>query len=855
MDSYNFKEIEPKWQNVWDKGNFYRASEDASKEKHYVLEMFPYPSGVLHMGHVRNYAIGDVIARYKRACGYNVLHPIGWDSFGLPAENAAIKHHVSPQVWTKKNIQIMKEQFKSLGFSYDWSREITSSSPNYYAHEQQIFLDFFKKGLAYQKEAWVNWDPEENTVLANEQVVDGRGWRSGVPVERRLLSQWFLKITSFAEELLENLKKLPNWPERVKVMQENWIGKSHGALIQFPIVKAEKLSIKDLEVFTTCPHTIFGASFIAVSPDHPLSHELSKESKKIASLIEKFHTQGVDQATQDMVEKEGVFTGYYAQHPFLKERQLPIYIANFVIMDYGTGVVFACPAHDERDFDFAIKYDLPIVPVIESPEQADNQKILEKTAAYTGNGVLINSEFLNDLNVEKAKEEAINQFEKLKLGKRKTFYRLRDWGVSRQRYWGCPIPIIHCPKCGPVPVPDEDLPILLPENVSLDKPGNPLDHCQEWINVNCPKCSEPSQRETDTFDTFFESSWYFHRFCSPHDKNAPFDRKQVDYWMSVDDYVGGIEHAVLHLLYARFFTKALKECGYIENSEPFKKLLTQGMVCHHTYQDKNGTWLYPEEVKRIKGDSYVKISDDSPVMVGRSEKMSKSKNNVVDPSVITSEYGVDTARLFSLSDTPPDRNLDWSEEGVQGAWRYINRLWRLVNQSIQLINKNPNSNVECLELTKKTHKYIADITYNFDRSHFNKVLANIRELTNEIQKHVSSGSIDPKALKHAIETLVIVVAPFTPHLASELWEKLGHSSFLDTIPWPKTDKNLIQEEIITLAIQVNGKLRGTLDIKKDAAKEIVTDRALNMDTVQKALSGNKPKKVVLIPNRVVNVVV
>ncbi|MBX9744644.1 MAG: leucine--tRNA ligase, partial [Chlamydiales bacterium] len=665
---YNFRENEEKWQAAWKQATVYKAKEKGPK--YYVLEMFPYPSGRLHMGHVRNYIIGDVFARFKRALGYSVLHPMGWDAFGLPAENAAIQHGVHPRTWTLQNIKLMREELQSLGISYDWSREILTCSPDYYSHEQKIFLDFLKQGIAYRKESFVNWDPVEGTVLANEQVIDGKGWRSGSPIERRKLFQWFLRITDFSQDLLDDLKHLNHWPEQVKTMQINWIGRSEGARILFSLIETDQI----LEVFTTRPDTIFGASFLGISSDHPFVERLAKKDPALQTFITECRARGTSQKEIETAEKKGFNTNFTVQHPFLKNHSLPLYVANFVLMDYGTGVIFGCPAHDERDYEFAVKYQLPILPVIKAPN--------DEPSPYDGDGVLINSSFLNGLTVEQAKKEIIHRLVSKKLGKPEISYKLRDWGISRQRYWGCPIPIIHCSTCGIVPVPEQHLPVKLPEDVVFDQSGNPLDLHPTWKYVDCPTCGQAAERETDTFDTFFESSWYFARFCSPHE-STPFNKEMAEFWMPVDQYIGGIEHAILHLLYSRFFTKALKKCGYWDLSEPFQNLLTQGMVCHETYRDQAGVWIYPHEVEKRDGH-FVKISDGSLVKIGRSEKMSKSKCNVVPAAKIVEEYGADTARLFMLSDSPPERDFEWSEAGIEGSWRYLNKVWRLIIS--QLIN-------------------------------------------------------------------------------------------------------------------------------------------------------------------------
>ncbi|MBY0429905.1 MAG: leucine--tRNA ligase, partial [Rhodospirillales bacterium] len=653
-ERYNVKETEARWQGEWESREVFRAQEDPARPKYYVLEMFPYPSGRIHMGHVRNYTLGDVVARYKRAMGFNVLHPMGWDAFGLPAENAAIQNNVHPAKWTRENIAAMRDQLKSMGLSYDWSRELATCEPDYYQHEQRMFLDFLKAGLVYRKESWVNWDPVENTVLANEQVIDGRGWRSGALVEKRQLSQWFLKITQYADDLLDSLKTLERWPERVRIMQENWIGRSEGLRLFFPLKGREDR----VEIFTTRPDTLFGAAFLAIAANHPLAGEMARDNPDLAEFIAECNRIGTSEAAIETAEKKGFDTGLKAVNPLLPSQKLPVYVANFVLMEYGTGAIFGCPAHDQRDLDFARRYGLPVTVVV-APKGTDPASITIGDEAYAEDGVLVNSGFLNGKSVAEAKAAVADKLEAEGIGTRTINYRLRDWGVSRQRYWGCPIPVIHCEACGIVPVPERDLPVLLPEDVSFDKPGNPLDHHPTWSQTSCPQCGKPARRETDTFDTFFESSWYFARFTSPQSPRG-IEREAADYWLSVDQYIGGIEHAVLHLLYSRFFTRALRDCGYLGVKEPFAGLLTQGMICHETYRDQDGSWVFPTDVDKAEDGSLTHIRTGQPITVGRSEKMSKSKKNVVDPAHIIDTYGADTARLFMLSDSPPERDLDWT---------------------------------------------------------------------------------------------------------------------------------------------------------------------------------------------------
>jgi leucyl-tRNA synthetase len=847
-DRYNVKETETKWQRIWDERQTFAAVMRPGQPKYYVLEMFPYPSGRIHMGHVRNYTLGDVVARAKRAKGFNVLHPMGWDAFGLPAENAAIERGVHPAKWTRENIAAMREQLKSMGLSYDWSRELATCEPEYYRHEQKMFLDFLKAGLVYRKESWVNWDPVENTVLANEQVIEGRGWRSGALVEKRLLSQWFLKITAFADDLLESLKGLERWPDRVRLMQENWIGRSEGARLSWAVDGRDDR----LEIFTTRPDTLFGASFLAISANHPLAAELAANNPGLAEFVAECNRMGTSEAALETAEKKGFDTGLTARHPFVDGWSLPIYVANFVLMDYGSGAIFGCPAHDQRDLDFARKYGLTVKPVV-LPQGEDPAAFQVGTEAYSGDGTLFNSGFLNGLGVDDAKAAAIARIEELEIGERTVNWRLRDWGVSRQRYWGCPIPVIHCDTCGVVPVPTEHLPVRLPEDVAFDKPGNPLDHHPTWKHVDCPCCGKPARRETDTFDTFFESSWYFARFASPDRADVAFDRQEADYWLAVDQYIGGIEHAVLHLLYSRFFTRAMRECGYLSVKEPFDGLLTQGMVCHETYKDEAGQWLYPDEVVKAEG-GLCHATTGRPVNLGRSEKMSKSKRNVVDPAHIIETYGADTARLFMLSDSPPERDLEWTEAGVDGAWRYVNRLWRLVIGSVDALPPSgtdmPELDEAAQKIRRQVHKTIAAVSDDLDKFHFNKAVARIRELSNALGDGAQGW-----ALREGLEAVVLLMAPMMPHLAEELWAELGHSTLVCDTAWPIADSALLVEDSVTVAVQVNGKLRATIDLPKDADAKLVEETALAQAPVIAAMSGKPPRKVVVVPNRIVNVVV
>jgi leucyl-tRNA synthetase len=856
ISRYNFRETETKWQRIWRERRLFEVTAAPGRPKYYVLEMFPYPSGKLHVGHVRNYTMGDLVARYRRAQGFNVLHPMGWDAFGLPAENAAIAENVHPAVWTSENIATMRAQLERMGFAYDWSREIAACDPEYYRHEQTIFLDFLKAGLAYRKESWVNWDPVENTVLANEQVVDGRGWRSGAVVQKRLLSQWNLRITAFTEELLEALASLDRWPERVRLMQENWIGRSEGARVRFRVAGGER----SIEVFTTRQDTLYGASFLALSPNHPLATELAEHDQGLAGFVAECNRMGTSEAVIETAEKRGYATGLEAVHPFDTDRRVPVYVANFVLMEYGTGAIFGCPAHDQRDLEFARKYALPVIPVV-LPPGADAARFEIGDEAYVDDGTIFNSGFLDGLSVAEAKRAAGERLEQLGLGERTVVYRLRDWGVSRQRYWGCPIPVVHCPCCGIVPVPEADLPVELPMDVSFDVPGNPLDHHPSWKHVDCPSCRGQALRETDTLDTFFDSSWYFLRFCSAR-APVPFERQAVDYWMPVDQYIGGIEHAVLHLLYSRFFMRALKQCGYLDLDEPFAGLFTQGMVCHQTYRGESGEWLFPEEVEsELSG--LVVDARGRPVTVGRREKMSKSKKNVVGLDAIVDTYGADTARLYLLSDSPPERDLDWTETGIEGIWRYVNRLWRMASEPPVPLPP-PGTAVprelpsEAAELRRSTHRTIAAVTDDLDKFRFNRAVARIRELSNAVEE-LPQTVLDTHAgaravLREALESLARLLGPMMPHLAEEMWETLGGAGLLAEQPWPVADADLARDEQVTIAVQVNGKLRGTLECPRDAASGAVEHAALQLPQVARWLDGRPPRKVIVVPNRVVSIV-
>ena len=852
MSRYNFKTTEEKWQRIWAENKCFYVTEDPNSEKYYVMEMFPYPSGRIHMGHVRNYTLGDVVARYKRSRGFNVLHPMGWDAFGLPAENAAFENKVHPADWTRENITAMRQQLKKMGLSIDWSREVTTCDPEYYKQGQRLFLALMEAGLAYRKESWVNWDPEENSVLANEQVIDGKGWRTGVPVEKKLLNQWFFRTTAFADSLLEGLAHLDRWPDKVRLMQENWIGRSEGARVSFSLNNGDSL-----EVFTTRPDTLFGASFCAIAATHPLAQDLSKTDSQVAAFIEDCNRVGTSEASVENAEKIGIETGLTAHHPFLKNKTLPVFIANFVLMDYGTGAIFGCPAHDQRDLDFALKYNLEVKPVILPFERSESDFLISDTA-YTGTGTLINSDFLNGLDIKQAFKRVLKELMALGHGEPETSYRLRDWGVSRQRYWGCPIPVIHCSSCGVVAVPDRDLPVILPRDVTFDGPGNPLEKHPTWKHVPCPRCNQPARRETDTCDTFFDSSWYYARYCSPLHTAQPFNREASDYWMPVDQYIGGIEHAVLHLLYSRFFIRALNEIDLIDCEEPFTGLFTQGMVCHETYKTVTGSWVFPSEVVQ-DGKLWKHAKTGEIINKGRSEKMSKSKRNVVDPAEIINSYGADTARLYMLSDSPPDRDLEWTEAGIQGSWRFLNKLWRMIegfSEKVDHSAKTVSKNFDPLSpLHKEMHKTIANVTKDLDRFHFNRAVARIREFTNSVSNFRTKTADADGMRTQYYNTIIQLIYPIVPHIAEELWQRMGNDKCLYQTTWPQWDPTFLEDETAIIAIQVNGRLRGKIEIPRNSDRKLTEARALADENVQRALSGKKPVKVVVVPNKVVNVVI
>jgi leucyl-tRNA synthetase len=846
---YDFAHSEPFWQAEWAKAGCFTAQDVPSgdKPKYYVLEMFPYPSGKIHMGHVRNYTLGDVVARYKRAQGFDVLHPMGWDAFGLPAENAARENNTGPAAWTYANIANMRAELQRMGFSLDWSREFATCDPEYYGQQQKIFLDFWKAGLVERRLSAVNWDPVDNTVLANEQVIDGRGWLSGALVEKKTLSQWFLKITDYAEELLDGLKTLPRWPERVKLMQENWIGRSEGAEVNFPLA-APIADIDNVAVYTTRPDTLFGMSFLAIAPEHPIAKALAGTHSGAAAFIAECASQGTSEAAIETAEKKGFDTGLRVVNPFNNE-SYPIWIANFVLMEYGTGAIFGCPCGDQRDYDFATKYSLPI-PIVIAPKSGE--PVIGK--AFDGEGTIINSDFLNGLSTAEAKASAIAHLENLGAGKSVTNWRLRDWGISRQRYWGCPIPVIHCAECGPVPVHETDLPVKLPADVTFERPGNPLDHHPSWKHTSCPNCGKPATRETDTFDTFIDSSWYFARFTAPHAKH-PTNLQAANHWLPVDQYVGGIEHAILHLLYARFFTRALEKTGHVSVQEPFAGLFTQGMVTHESYKDHEGNWLYPDEVTK-HADGTATTADGNPVTVGRIEKMSKSKRNTVDPGLIIDRFGADTARWFVLSDNPPERDVEWTETGILGASRFVQRLFRIATTiaAEPRVALPGTFGADAKKLRQLTHRTIAAVTDALETFAFNLAVARIHELAGALTG--APGETDDLiwARFEAIDTLSRLLAPMMPHLAEEIAGILRPGAgLLAEQPWPKAQESLLTVDEVTLAVQVNGKLKGTITVPtgQNADQNI----AIAKQAVSGALNGMAIVKEIHVPDRIVNFVV
>jgi leucyl-tRNA synthetase len=903
MDTrYNAREAEPKWQKIWAEAGTFRTVNDDPRPKYYVLEMFPYPSGRIHMGHVRNYAMGDVIARFMRARGYNVLHPMGWDAFGMPAENAAMQNKTHPAAWTYANIATMRAQLQSMGLSLDWSREIATCDPAYYKHQQKLFLDFFAAGLVDRKNSKVNWDPVDQTVLANEQVIDGRGWRSGALIEQRELTQWFLKISDFSEDLLASLDRLERWPEKVRLMQRNWIGRSEGLLIRFELAALTKIDALEVEVYTTRPDTLFGAKFVALAADHPLAEMAAQQDPALAAFIEECRHRSTSAAAVETTEKRGYDTGLKVRHPFDADWLLPVYVANFVLMDYGTGAIFGCPAHDQRDLDFVNVYGLGATPVVCPPDVDPAEFVITETA-YDGDGVLINSRFLDGLSIEAAKEEVARRLEAALIdgkpqAKRQVNFRLRDWGISRQRYWGCPIPIVHCESCGAVPVPEADLPVVLPEDVSFDHPGNPLDRHPTFKYVACPHCGAPARRETDTMDTFVDSSWYFLRFTDPWNAAAPTTPAAIEHWLPVDQYIGGIEHAILHLLYSRFFTRAMQLTNHADDlKEPFAGLFTQGMVVHETYRKADGAYVSPSEVRfglgigargaaadlaptgaakgaalqaepgqfSVSGRTASLISTGESVSIGPIEKMSKSKRNTVDPDEIIGSYGADTARWFMLSDSPPERDVIWTEEGVQGAAKFIQRIWRLVDElaglAAPVAAAVPNHlSPAALEIRKAAHNALLKLEEDLKRLRFNRAIAQIYDLANRLSSAV--GAIDTPdigedfrfAFREAADIFVQLFAPMMPHLAEECWQLLGHAHPVAAAAWPIANRELVVEDTISLPVQVNGKKRGDLVVAREAGPETIEQAALALEGVQRALEGRPVKKIIIVPQRIVNVV-
>jgi leucyl-tRNA synthetase len=876
-ERYNTRESERKWQAVWKNERVFETKNEDARPAYYVLEMFPYPSGRIHMGHVRNYAMGDVVARYKRARGFNVLHPMGWDAFGLPAENAAMERKVHPKEWTYANIAAMRAQLQSMGLSLDWSRELATCDPDYYKQQQRLFIDFLAAGLVDRKTAKVNWDPVDQTVLANEQVVDGLGWRSGAPVEQRELTQWFFKVSAYAPQLLQALDGLERWPDKVRLMQRNWIGRSEGLSIRFALAPtpAAKTSMDEIEIYTTRADTLFGAKFLAVSPDHPLATELAKSEPKLLAFIEECHRLGTAEEAIERAEKKGYDTGLRALHPFDASWTLPVFVANFVLMDYGTGAIFGCPAHDQRDLDFVRGVGLDATPVV-CPPGVDPASFAIGDTAYLDDGIIINSRFLDAMTVAEAKEEVARRLEALErngrpVAARKVNFRLRDWGISRQRYWGCPIPVIHCGQCGVVPVPLAELPVRLPEDVAFDRPGNPLDRHPSWKHVPCPSCGKPARRETDTMDTFVDSSWYFVRFTDPW-IDAPTSKAAAQ-WMPVDQYIGGIEHAILHLLYSRFFMRAMRKTGHVDIEEPFSGLFTQGMVVHETYRAKDGSWLSPAEVT-ITSEAGVRRAAHAQtretVSIGSIEKMSKSKRNTVDPDDIIETYGADTIRWFMLSDSPPERDVIWNEEGVQGAARFMQRLWRLVCDAKSVIEESGSpANGEglafsppALAIRKAAHRALAQVEHDIENLRFNVCIAHIRELANTLQAAMSeldetqAGAPDIiAALSEAMRILVVITAPMAPHLAEECWQALGAPGIVARASWPQVEPGLLTEATVTLPVQVNGRKRADVTVPREADGAAIEAAVLSLDAVKRAMEGRALRKFILVPGRIVNVVI
>ncbi len=851
MSRYNAREVEPKWQRIWEERGAFRARRDESLPKFYVLEMFPYPSGRIHIGHVRNYALGDVVARFKKARGFSVLHPMGWDAFGLAAENAAMERGIHPKSWTYDNIAAMRSQLKQLGLSIDWEREIATCHPGYSKHQQEMFLDMLEAGLIARKSSIVNWDPVDNTVLANEQVIDGKGWRSGAPVERRELTQWFFRISEMAEELLEALDGLENWPAKVRLMQQNWIGRSEGLQFRFQVRDNDLVDWPELEVYTTRHDTLFGASFAAISPDHPLARALEPQVEGLAEFNAECRRMGTSEEELEKAEKKGFDTGLKVVHPFDADWEMPVYVANFILMDYGTGAIFGCPAHDQRDLDFARKYGLDVVPVV-CPSDQDAASFEVSAEAYLGPGRMINSRFLDGMAIEEAKTAMADRMEKMGQGARKVNFRLRDWGISRQRYWGCPIPIIHCDACGGVQVPKSDLPVTLPDDVTFDRPGNPLDRHDAWRNVPCPKCGGEARRETDTMDTFVDSSWYFVRFTAPR-AETPTVAEDAEYWMNVDQYIGGIEHAILHLLYSRFYARAMHLTGHLpaKSIEPFDALFTQGMVvheCYHTGPTDRPVWQQPVDVEKLADGTARMRETGEPVVVGAVTKMSKSRKNVVDPEDIIEQYGADVARWFMLSDSPPERDVEWTTAGVEGAWRFLQRVWRRLDETDLDAGED---GAAAAALRKQIHKTIAGVTADIEGFTFNKAVARLHELSNAIHDAGEGGG---GARREAYEALARLMAPMVPHFAEEMWAKLGHETALVDTTWPEFDPALARDDVISMPVQVNGKKRAEIEVEREADRETIEGLVMASPDVARFLDGKEPKKVIVVPGRIVNVV-
>ncbi len=861
MARYDPKEVEPRWRAAWAAADVFRAREESEKPKFYALEMFPYPSGHLHVGHARNYAIGDVVARYKRARGFEVLHPMGWDAFGLPAENAAAERGVDPAAWTLANIDTMREELKRLGLSLDWSREFATCDPAYYGRQQAWFLMLYRRGLAYRKESTVNWDPVDMTVLANEQVIDGRGWRSDAPVERRKLTQWFLRITNYADALLEGLAGLQHWPDKVRTMQENWIGRSQGLCLTFDLSPGAPAT--GLSVYTTRPDTLFGASFLAVAPDHPLAKAVAEQNPAAAAFLAARRVGGASTADLEAGEKFGFDTGITAAHPFDAGRRLPVWIASFVLMDYGQGAIFGCPAHDQRDLDFARKYGLPILPVVLPPgERADVFHV--KLEAYVGKGRLYNSDFLDGLDIESAKAAAIARVEAEGRGEGATVYRLRDWGVSRQRGWGCPIPLVHCPDCGIVPVADRDLPVRLPTDMDFSRPGNALSRHPTWKHVCCPHCGGPAERETDTLDTFVDSSWYFTRFTDPAAEGA-IDRTAADRWLPVDQYIGGIEHAVLHLLYARFITRALHDEGLLSATEPFTGLFTQGMVTHETYRRQNGDWVAPPEVE-VRSEGATRRAFDAvsgePLVIGDPEKMSKSKRNVVAPADIADTHGIDATRLFVLSDSPPERDVQWTAAGVEGASRLIHRIWAEFDAEPPAGSDEPclpghhEDHAPAIALRRATHRAIAAVTDAIEGFRFNSGVARLYEFVAALRVASAAGTEAPllSARREALSVMARLIAPFAPHLAEEGWRRLGGVGMVATAPWPVADPSLANDDEKVIPVQIDGRRRGEVRAPAGAAESVVREIVMSDPDIAARLEGRLVRKLIVVQDRIVNLV-